>query len=187
MQILYMTDINMAVNKRCRAGVRRMVKHNLRVDMTPMVDLGFLLITFFVITTELAKPTVMDLFMPKDGIDSEIGNSNALTIIPDAGNTLFYYFGNWKDALRNGVIHKTTYAGNGGIRDVIIRKQKQLDNDVNSKEKRNGLMLLIKPTNEASYKNVVDMLDEATINMVKRYAVMKISAEEKNWLKKKGY
>lgn len=181
-----MSEINATVNERRRVGVRRMVKHNLRVDMTPMVDLGFLLITFFVITTELAKPTVMDLFMPKDGFDSEIGNSNALTIIPDAGNTLFYYFGNWKDALRNGAIHKTTYAGSGGIRTVINQKQRQLDNDVHSKEKRNGLMLLIKPTGEASYKNVVDVLDETTINMIKKYAVMKVSAEEINWLKEKN-
>lgn len=181
-----MSEINATVNERRRVGVRRMVKHNLRVDMTPMVDLGFLLITFFVITTELAKPTVMDLFMPKDGFDSEIGNSNALTIIPDAGNTLFYYFGNWKDALRNDAIHKTTYAGSGGIRTVINQKQGQLDNDVHSKEKRNGLMLLIKPTGEASYKNVVDVLDETTINMIKKYAVMKVSAEEINWLKEKN-
>lgn len=180
-----MPEINAAVNERRRAAVHRMVKHNLRVDMTAMVDLGFLLITFFVITTELAKPTVMDLFMPKDGIDSEIGNSNALTIIPDAGNTLFYYFGNWKDAVRNGAIYKTTYAGSRGIRTVINQKQRELDNDVHSKEKRNGLMLLIKPTGEASYKNVVDMLDEITINMVKRYAVIKISYEEINWLKGK--
>ncbi len=60
--------------QRQRAGVRRPVKRQLRIDMTPMVDLGFLLISFFVITTELSKPTVMPLAMPKDGGESDLGN-----------------------------------------------------------------------------------------------------------------
>ena len=58
-------DNEVAVQRQ-RAGVRRPVKHQLRIDMTPMVDLGFLLISFFVITTELSKPTAMPLVMPKD-------------------------------------------------------------------------------------------------------------------------
>jgi biopolymer transport protein ExbD len=168
-----------------RAGVRRMIKHNLKIDMTPMVDLGFLLITFFVITTELSKPTAMHLAMPADGAPSPLEESNALTIIPAGGNTIWYYFGKWEDAEKAEAIYKTEYAGNNSIRKVIAEKQQLLDSNAKSKEKRDGLMLLIKPTAQASYKNLVDVMDEATISIVKKYAVLKLSKEEMGWLAKK--
>jgi biopolymer transport protein ExbD len=90
---------------RKRSGVRKVLKHNLKVDMTPMVDLGFLLITFFVITTELAKPTAMNLYMPKDGPPSPVGNSSALTILLD-DNKIYYYNGDWEVAVQSGGIRR---------------------------------------------------------------------------------
>ncbi len=178
-----MTDLQPGqLQTRHKAGVRRMIKHSLKIEMTPMVDLGFLLISFFVITTELSKPTAMNLYMPADGPPTELGMSNALTIIPDGDNTVWYYAGKWEDAKISGTVYKTTYAGKNGLRKIINDKQNQLDNDLKSKEKREGLMLLIKPTAQASYNNLVDVLDEATINMVKKFAVLKLSPEETNWL-----
>jgi biopolymer transport protein ExbD len=170
---------------RQRAGVRRMLKHSLKIDMTPMVDLGFLLISFFVITTELSKPTAMNLYMPAEGPPMDLGESNALTVIPDADNIIWYYQGKWEEAITNGTIFKVEYAGNNSLRRMINEKQQELDSDVRSKEKRDGLMLLIKPTAAASYKNVVDILDEATISRVKKYAVLQLSAAEKVWVKNK--
>jgi biopolymer transport protein ExbD len=67
--------------------------------MTPMVDLGFLLITFFVITVQLSKPTTVNLNMTKDGPPIDLGNSNALTVLLDEAGRIYYYHGNWKDAL----------------------------------------------------------------------------------------
>ena len=186
-----MTQMNSSSNKnavssRKRAGVCRIVKHSQKVDMTPMVDLGFLLITFFVITTELSKPTMMNLYMPKDGIPMPLGESNALSFLLGKNNTIYYYNGNWEDAKKDGTILKTTYSGIDGIRKVINEKQYRLDATIGkNKEGRNGLMLLIKPGKEASYKNVVAMLDEATINIVKKYAVVKLSDEEAGFLKRK--
>ena len=184
LQILYMRDINMAVNERCRAGVRRMVKHNLRVDMTPMVDLGFLLITFFVITTELAKPTAMDLYMPKDGPDMPLGESGALTVLVD-NNKLYSYNGKWEDAIKNNSIMQTSFSGTADLRKIIEDKQKLLDVTAAKKEGRDGLMLVIKPGQDAFYKNVVDVLDEITISRVKKYAIVKQSDEERKWLQGK--
>ncbi len=173
------------VNPRKRRGVIRMVKHNLRVDMTPMVDLGFLLITFFVITTELAKPTAMNLYMPKDGgPPTELGASNALTVLLDK-DKMYYYNGDWKDAIKTGGIIETNFSGTADLRKVIGEKQLLLDVTQKNKEGRDGLMLLIKPGNEVSYKNVVDVLDETTISMVKKYAIVKQSVDEKAWLKEK--
>lgn len=163
-----------------------MVKHNLRVDMTPMVDLGFLLISFFVITTELSKPTAMNLYVPKQGPPIPLGMSDALTILLDKDNAVYYYNGDWKDAVANNSIVQTNYSGTTGIRNVIMEKQYWLDKNSKSKEGRNGLMMLIKPTTAASYRNVVDVLDEATINMVKKYAIVKITPEESSWLKERN-
>ena len=185
-----MAQLNSANNEsqgssRKRRGVMRMVRHNLRVDMTPMVDLGFLLITFFVITTELTKPTVMNLYMPKeDGPPMDLGESNALTVLLNE-NKIYYYNGKWDDAIKTNTIRETNLSGNNDLRKIIGDKQKKLDVTATSKEGRDGLMLLIKPNRKASYKNVVDVLDEATITMVKKYAIIKLSADEKVWLNEK--
>lgn len=177
--------INPSTSLRSRAGVRRMVKHNLKTDMTPMVDLGFLLITFFVITTELSKPTVMDLYMPKDGKPTDLGKSNALTVLLGKSNTAYYYHGGWNDAIKTGQIFETNFSYSQGLGKVIREKQHWLDINKANKEGRNGLMLLIKAGNEASYENLVKALDEATNNDVKKYAVIKLSQPERNFLKEK--
>ena len=186
MSQLNLTDNAGSAISRKRAGVQGMTKHSLRIDMTPMVDLGFLLISFFVITTELSRPTVMNLYMPADGPPMELGKSNALTILLDQNDGVYYYNGDWKEAVFSGGIIKTNFSEKNSLRDVIMKKQQWLDINNKTKEGRNGLMLLIKPGDGASYKNVVDALDEATINMVKKYAVVKLSAEEINWLKEKN-
>ena len=171
---------------RKRAGVRRMSKNNQKVDMTPMVDLGFLLITFFVITTELSKPTMMNLYMPKDGIPMPLGESHALCFLLGENNMVYYYNGNWDNAKKKGEVFETNYSGGDGLRKIINKKQHRLDAGINkNKEGRDGLMVLIKPGKEASYKNVVDVLDETTINRVKKYAVVKLSAEETDFLNSK--
>jgi biopolymer transport protein ExbD len=76
-----MENMNLTINPTNKAGVRKMKKHELKIDMTPMVDLGFLLISFFVITTELSKPTALNLIMPTKGIAMDLGESNALTVL----------------------------------------------------------------------------------------------------------
>jgi biopolymer transport protein ExbD len=168
---------------RKRAGVRRMIKHTLKVDMTPMVDLGFLLITFFVMTAELKKPTTMSLYMPKDGGPPiELENSNALTVMIGNGK-IYYYHGDWKEAFQNKHIYETNLAGKHDLRKIIGDKQRKLDNTPKLKEGRDGLMMLIKAGNDASYKTLVDVLDETTISMVKKYALVKLTPEEANWLK----
>ena len=164
-------------------GVKKAKKLSTRVDMTPMVDLGFLLISFFVITTELSKPTTMDLFMPKDGKPMDLGASDALTILLDNDNTFWYYHGSWEEAEKNGSIVRTNFSGNNDLRKTITTKQKWLD-IYNKQEGRNGLMLLVKPASGASYKNIVDVLDEVSINQVKKYALMKPAAEETEWLQR---
>ncbi|MBK8953867.1 MAG: biopolymer transporter ExbD [Chitinophagaceae bacterium] len=169
-----------AAPQKYRAGVRKMIKNNLRVDMTPMVDLGFLLIAFFVLTTELSKPTVMNLNMPKtEGTPTPVGDSYALTVL--LGAKSYYYEGDWDKAFSSGkVFSVTSYE----LRKIIARKQQQLDDKTKYKFGRNGLMLLVKPTAAANYKTIVDMLDETTIANVKSYALVDATDNEKEWLSK---
>lgn len=166
-----------------RPGVKRVFRHSLKVDMTPMVDLGFLLIAFFVMTAELSKPSAMDLYMPKDSKEAnDLGKSYALTILLNAEHS-YYYHGDWNEAVAKNEMHDFESLNN--IRAVIMQKQKLLDDKAKFKEGREGLMLLVKPSANADYRSVVDMLDEAAISMVKKYAIIKLSAVEKEWLSKK--
>jgi len=151
--------------------------------MTPLADLGFLLISFFVITTELARPKAADLLMPKDSlIDMPVGESDALTVLPGKDNNLFYYEGTWKEAFEKNKILLTNFSYNDGIGKVIRKKQLHLDNNPNAREGRAGLMLIIRPGQDASYSAIVDLLDEVLISDVKKYVIAKQTPEEAMWL-----
>jgi biopolymer transport protein ExbD len=180
-----MTEIfTTASHGRRRPGVPRMKKHSARTDMTPMVDLGFLLIAFFIMTAELSKPSVVNLNMPKDGPPMNLANSNALTVLLDGPDRVYYYHGSWEEASAKNGIYKINLSANNGLGKVIREKQKWLDAN-NKKERRTGLMLLIKAGKQASYENVINALDEAMINVVKKYTVLPATAEEAAWMQKK--
>lgn len=171
-----------------KSGGRRSKKLSTRVDLTPMVDLGFLLITFFIFTTTMSTPKAMKLIMPDDSKTIEdgtkIGNSAALTVLPVSGNKVFYYHGAMEDALKTGAFGFTTYSVKDGIGQVI--RDKQLAMDRSGKVLRKDLTLMIKPTELANYHNVVDMLDEVAINLVPHYALMDITNDEKKILLEKN-
>ena len=179
-----MATINTETPMRGKRGVRQAKRHSLKTDMTPMVDLGFLLITFFVMTVQMSRPGSMRLNMPTDGTNTPVPQSDALTIMLGANNTIYCYNGDWYDAIQTGKIITTNYSDKGGLRDIIIQKQKWLDINRAKAEGRNGLMLIIKPTAAATYKNVVDAIDEVTINDVKKYVMVNPSLSEREWIRK---
>lgn len=152
----------------------------LKVDMTPMVDLGFLLITFFIFTMEMSKPAVSDLYMPKDGPPGTLAEKEALSILLPGENTVVYYQGAFEEALKKKTVFTTGFSGETGIRSVIQQVQSSLE-----KKRPNGkknLMLLIKPTDKTHYSEVIDMLDEVLINNVRKYAIVELSQGEKTYL-----
>ena len=110
-----MSDIILTQPKQSRAGGRRMKKVALKVDMTPMVDLGFLLITFFVFTAKISEPLETDLFMPANGDSTKIKDENVLTTLLGKDNKIFVYPGRWEDALRNHAVRETTYSVKDGL------------------------------------------------------------------------
>jgi len=175
-------------------GVKKAKKLSTVVDMTPMVDLGFLLITFFIFTTTMSSPTTMELFMPKDTDKDEDQNkakeSGALTIMLGKDNHVYYYEGQLKEDASNFL--STNFAG---IRKIIIDKKKavidahQHDAGCEKVWAKNGgdkkscldkdLVVVIKPSDNATYKNTVDILDEMAISDIKRYAMVDLFEAEK--------
>ncbi len=155
-------------------GVKKAKKLSTRVDMTPMVDLGFLLITFFIFTTTMSTPAAMRLIMPKDTDKVEEQNkakeSGALTIMLGKGDQVYYYEG---QLLPDGSNFKNTNFK--GIRDVIMNKKRTTPPE--------DLVVVIKPNEEATYKNTVDILDEMTINEITKFALVDITPQENEPLK----
>lgn len=180
-----MPQIENAALMRRGKSFSHLKKPMLRIDMTPMVDLGFLLITFFVFTTTMSLPKVTDLFMPADksAPPSPLPNSLALTILLTDNNKICYYHGNFTDAVKANEIFHTDFSTYSGIGKVIRQKQKALEASGKFPDGRKGMMLIIKPTSTAVYKNVIDALDEAVINDVKKYAIVEPANEELEYLK----
>lgn len=150
--------------------------------MTPMVDLGFLLITFFIFTTTMSAKNAMKLYMPTDkGQPSPIPQSKVLTVLLDEYNKVFAYEGRFEDAVRENRILRTNYNESDGIGKLIRAKQEQLAQS--AKAGKDELIFLIRPTARASYKNVIDALDETAINNVKKYMVLDPSVEENGFIR----
>jgi len=156
-------------------GVKKAKKASTRVDLTPMVDLGFLLITFFIFTTTISQPTALKLNLPKDTDKPEEQNklkeSGALTLLLGKNDNVYYYEGILDPTASN--LKNTTMKK---VRDEILSKKRSTPPD--------DLMVVIKPGEESTYKDVVNALDEMTINDIKRYALVDISEVETQLLKK---
>lgn len=152
-------------------GKKRGKKVSTKIDMTPMVDLAFLLITFFMLTTTFNKPQAMELNMPdkNDKNESqEIKESKAMTIILGEDDKVYWYMG-----LTEPKMNETNYSP-AGIRQVIVDKNRQVE----------GLVIIIKAMKKSKYKNMVDILDEMHITDSKRYAIMAITTGDIELTKK---
>jgi len=187
-----------------KGGKKRGKKLSTRVDMAPMVDVIFLLLTFFMLTTTFSKPQAMQLNMPvKAEANAEkqaqdVKASNALTVILGPENKIYYYEGL---ATKPEDIHVTDYS-NEGIRKIILKKKREIGEDIQARErliteaKKAGkdpatikkiwkLVVLIKPMDDANYRNMVDILDEMNICAVSRYAIVDVTPQELDLIKKK--
>ncbi|MES2330767.1 MAG: biopolymer transporter ExbD [Bacteroidota bacterium] len=147
-------------------GVKKSKKLSTRVDLTPMVDLGFLLITFFIFTTTMSQATAMKLNLPKDADKPEDQNkakqSGVITVLLGKDNNVFYYEGELES---NAANFKSSNFHD--IRDVLMKKK-------NSVKELKDYVVIIKPSDECTYKNLVDILDEMTITVSTRYALVDI-------------
>jgi biopolymer transport protein ExbD len=155
-------------------GVKKGKKLSTRVDLTPMVDLGFLLITFFIFTTTMSQPTAFKLALPKDTDKPEeqtkTKESGVLTVMLAKNDNVFYYEGQLQPDGSN--FKSSTFKE---IRTVILDKKRKTNPE--------DFMVILKANDESVYRNVVDILDEMSINVVKRYALVDISEGENQLIK----
>lgn len=183
-------------------------KLSTRVDFTPMVDLGFLLITFFMLTTSMIKPQTMEIAMPsKDKVKIEdqtkVKESLAVTVILGKDNKVFYFFGAEKDGVKPKV--ETTDFSPNGLRKMLLDRNKQVMFEVKKlklqkenkeisedtlkvrimreKSVKTAPVVLIKATDDSSYKNLVDVLDEMMICNIGKYAIVDITPNDLEMIK----
>lgn len=144
-------------------GVKKPKKLSTRVDLTPMVDLGFLLITFFVFTTTMSKPTVMKMNEPKDEKvedQMKVKESAVMTILLGKADQIYYYFGT---LTAEGASQQFKTSNFKEIRQIILDKKRSVpDGD----KLKSDLMYIIKADKESKFKNIIDILDEMSINAV---------------------
>ncbi|MBS1682483.1 MAG: biopolymer transporter ExbD [Bacteroidetes bacterium] len=154
-----------------KGGKVRSKKTSTRIDMTPMVDLAFLLLTFFILTTTLSKPQTMEITMPekpKPGDEPpEVNEKKVLTLVLDENDKVCWYVG-----IKDPEVKRVDFSKDG-IRKVLIQKNSEI----------RDMIVLIKSLDVAKFKNFVDILDEMTICNIKRYAVVDATPVDKELVK----
>ena len=178
-----------------KGGKVRSKKMSTRIDFTPMVDLGFLLITFFMLTTTLAKPNILALVMPEKDIKKEdvetVKESKVLTLLLGANDKVYWYEG-----ITDAKLDSTDYAAEG-LRSVILNKmdrvKEQFGLQTYKRKNKEGveeefndgsyINVIIKPMKDARYKNLVDALDEMAICKVRYYVILDVSKLEEQFVK----
>lgn len=161
-----MAAINEPTAPQKKEGTPKLKRKATTVDLTPMVDLGFLLITFFIFATTLAKPNAVNFRMPKDTIpNTPVERQNTLIIIADSTNKYYTY-----EPL-TPIIQPTLCSTITAVRKNIIAKK--------SITKNNALYVILKLHPEAKYSNLIEMLDEVKINDIIFYVKDKLTVEEK--------
>jgi biopolymer transport protein ExbD len=183
----------------------RAKKSSTHIDMTPMVDLAFLLLTFFMLTTTFSKPKTMEINMPvKDKPEVETKINNAVTVLLGDKDRIFWYFGEFKPeetqleetdwsvkGIRRVLLEKNSYANDkikelekkllrGEIADSTFKKQR-----VEIQGEKPSLFVLIKTDDKAKYKNVIDVLDECNITNVGKYALVDMMTAELELMQQK--
>ncbi len=192
-----------------KGGKKRGKKLSTRVDFTPMVDLGFLLITFFMLTTSMNKPQTMEINMPdkkKDLTEEEktvVKASQAITVLLGSNDKVIYYFIDPKTGDPETPV-LTDFDSRKGIRQTLLEENRKRNKNLDSiaiykkqmedgkidkptykahvgsiKADKDALIVVIKAMDESRYKNLVDILDEMLICNIGRYAVVDITDKEK--------
>jgi biopolymer transport protein ExbD len=204
-----MSEVSQNNNQGKKKG--RVKKMSTRVDFTPMVDLGFLLITFFMLATTLSKPQTMEVALPSkekvtEADQTKIKASRAVTILLAKDNKVYYYEGTRENDI-DPVLIPTDFSSKG-IRQFLIKKNydvmvkvRELKTEKESKklsdkefEKRKNELIadkkapivIIKGTDESSYKSLIDVLDEMAICNIGRYAIVDIAPFDLELLAKKS-
>jgi biopolymer transport protein ExbD len=165
-----MAEINSS-NQEGGSKKRASKKVSTKVDMTPMVDLAFLLITFFMLTTTFNTPKIMQVIMP-DKVGKEPGNNEcSVVLLGDKNDKLYWY----QSANVSKASLQPLEASPEKIREFLIQKKRET---LEKPDCHRQFIVVVKFKDDASFKNVVDILDEMNIVGVSRYGIQDITKEE---------
>jgi biopolymer transport protein ExbD len=191
-----------------KGGKKRAKKQSTRIDMTPMVDLAFLLLTFFVLTATFSKPKSMELTFPAppppDQKPDEV--KKGITILLTKDDRIFYYEGQFRaeadDKGPKTTISELSFSqtGNQSLHKFLLDKNKEMQDQIKGltkqfenkqladttykrmvrqrKADKESYTYLIKTDDKATYKNVIDVIDELNINVVGKYVMVDIMKPE---------
>jgi biopolymer transport protein ExbD len=198
-----MADI---ANTGLQRGKRPSKLTRIKLDMTPMVDLAFLLLTFFVLTATFTKPKSMEMIFPSK--DSEVLNpiKNGITFLISE-NKLFYYEGEFKSANDKNATQLKELSISSELKPFLIRKyapakakimglEKQFQNHqlvdsvflkrvADVKRDKDNPTILVKADDKASYKNIIDVVDEVNGVTGSKYVMVDMSKVEFELIKAK--
>ena len=182
-----MAELNTGDGGGKKGGKVRSKKSNSKVDLTAMVDLAFLLITFFMLTTTLSKPQSMSLGLPdknEKGEDIKVDENRTMTVLLGDNNKLVFYMGLLATPLAGP---KDLTFGKDGIRQELLKRKNEVLAYSTAKGKpEQGMIVIIKPSKKSNYKNVIDILDEMAISDVPTYTIVNdFSPEETKLLEGK--
>ena len=177
-----MAELDTSGGGKHKGGKIRSKKSSTRVDLTAMVDLAFLLITFFMYTTTLQKPKALSLAMPDNSVKTNqlaIAASRSMTILLGSHNKLEWYMG---EAGKSAPT--VDNFGSTGIRKAILDNKQKVADTHSGDEKL--MEVVIKPSDKSTYQDLVAILDEMKITDIHIYAIVKISPLELGDLQKNG-
>ncbi|PWA06412.1 ExbD/TolR family protein [Flavobacterium psychrotolerans] len=171
-----MAELNTGDGGGGKGGKVRSKKQNAKVDLTAMVDLAFLLITFFMLTTTLSKPQSMSLALPDKEDDKKkeapikVDENRTMTILLGDHNKMTFYMGLLATPIAGP---KAIAYGKDGIRKELIKRKKTvLEYSTALGKPKNGIIVIIKPSKKSNYRNLVDILDEMAIVGVETNAIV---------------
>lgn len=181
-----MAELNQDSGKQAKGGKVRAKKNGGKVDLTAMVDLAFLLITFFMLTTSLNKPQAMDVAMPDKNVeqdkntDVDVDEHRSLTLVLGSDDKLVWYQGDVKKPLQGPTV--VDYSKEG-LRDVLMKMQALVPKQAGGKD----VIVVIRPSEKSVTRNIIDALDEMKIVDIKRYMISnRIMTDEIELLKKEN-
>ncbi len=185
---------------------KRAKKSSTKVDMTPMVDLAFLLLTFFVLTATFGKPKTMQLNLPVKSDETQkrkVKDETAMTVLlTDNTDSIYYYMGIFDEKTTKVLV--TNYAKDG-VRKILLDKNKDVIAKVNEIQKKyknglindsvlkketqnaqgdiNALSVIVKTEDKTKYRNIVDIMDELNISDIAKFSIGEITKREQDFLK----
>jgi biopolymer transport protein ExbD len=176
-----MAELDTSGGGKHKGGKIRSKKASTRIDLTAMVDLAFLLITFFIMTTTLAKPKAMDMAMPdksKKDVQLPVPETRTMTVLLGSNDKIEWWIG------PAGSPTHTDNFGKDGIRKTLVEQDKKIQATHAGKD--NYMIVLVKPSDKSTYKDFVNMIDEMNIAGIQSRAVIDISKPEIALLQRDG-